>query len=97
MCPRRAHETCLGWAERHGARFSPEKYVLTHFTRKRNLDGDLRSQINIPGFDGKPVTGLRVLGVWVDRKINWKEHICHGVGSSQGVSQGTAVLAYYVL
>ena len=34
----RAHEKCQEWARRHGAKFSPEKYELIHFTRSRRTD-----------------------------------------------------------
>jgi retron-type reverse transcriptase len=29
-----AHEQCLEWARTHGMRFAPNKYTLTHFTRR---------------------------------------------------------------
>jgi hypothetical protein len=71
----RAHEICARWATNHGAKFSPEKYKLIHFTRKRKLTDDLKSKVDIRGFDGEPVNGMRVLGVWVDRKMTWKQHV----------------------
>jgi len=30
-----AHNQCIAWAKRHGARFAPDKYQLIHFTRRR--------------------------------------------------------------
>jgi hypothetical protein len=33
-----AHDQCLAWASTHGMRFAPEKYKLTHFTRRRGFD-----------------------------------------------------------
>ena len=70
----RAHEACEQWARKHGVKFSPEKYQLIHFTRKRSNGDDLRSTVHINGFDGKPCDGLRVLGVWVDSKLRWTPH-----------------------
>src|SRR5436305_1865960 len=67
------HERCLAWARRHGAAFAPKKYKLIHFTRRRKADVTART--NIQGFDGKPVSSLRVLGVWVDSKLRWSSHI----------------------
>ena len=29
----RAHEKCVAWAKRFGAKFAPEKYQLIHFTK----------------------------------------------------------------
>jgi hypothetical protein len=30
-----AHDRCIAWAKRYGAKFAPEKYQLIHFTRRR--------------------------------------------------------------
>ena len=67
------HEQCLSWARRHGAVFAPDKYQLIHFTRRRTAD--VTAKVNINGFNGEPVDSLRVLGVWVDRKLRWSAHI----------------------
>ena len=55
------HERCLAWARWHGAAFAPKKYKLIHFTRRKKAD--ITARTNIQGFDGKPVSSLRVLGV----------------------------------
>ena len=58
-------------------KFTPDKYKLIHFTRqKRNPNSNLASTIKIKGFSEeiKPEMKLRVLGVWLDPKMNWKEH-----------------------
>ena len=68
-----AYEKCLEWARRHGAVFAPDKYKLTHFTRRRNAD--VQAGIRIPGFEGRPVDSLQALGVWVDRKLRWTKHL----------------------
>ena len=70
----RAHEKCLKWALRHGVRFAPNKYKLIHFTRRRD-PAAVRAQMRIQGFDGKPCEELRVLGVWLDRKLTYQPHI----------------------
>src|SRR6266480_2176867 len=78
-----AHEKCIDWSRRHGLKFAPDKYKLIHFTRRRrDLNGDLASAIKIKGFSEeiKPETKLRVLGVWLDPKMNWKEHTKVAVG-----------------
>jgi hypothetical protein len=68
-----AHQRCLSWARRHGGMFTPNKYKLIHFTRRRSAD--IQAAVQIEGFDGKPVESLRVLGVWVDRKLRWASHV----------------------
>ena len=63
----------MDWSRRHGLKFAPDKYKLIHFTRRRrDPAGDLVSIIKIEGFAGeiKPETKLRVLGVWLDPKMN---------------------------
>ena len=79
----KAHDTCMEWARRHGVQFSPEKYQLIHFTRKRNQSADLQHTIHIQGFGGQPVQGLRVLGVWVDSKLRWSAHAAQAARKGQ--------------
>ena len=38
---KKAHDTCIKWARRHRVQFSPKKYQLIHFIRKRNQFTDL--------------------------------------------------------
>ena len=70
----KAHNACIGWARRYRVQFSPEKYQLIHFTRKRNQSADLQHTIHIQGFGGQPAQGLKVLGVWVDSKLWWNDY-----------------------
>ena len=72
-----AHDRCVAWAKRHGARFAPDKYKLIHFRRRqpRNDTGDLASTVRIEGSHVKAETSLRVLGVQVDPKLQWHDHI----------------------
>jgi hypothetical protein len=70
------HKKCLTWARRHGATFAPDKYQLIHLTRRRkDPHRDLASIVQIGSHTVKPQQSLRVLGVWVDPKLNWKAHI----------------------
>ena len=71
-----AHDKCIAWAKRYGVAFSPEKYKLIHFTRKRrNPSGDLASTVRINAHEIHPEAKLKVLGVLVDPKLSWKAHI----------------------
>jgi hypothetical protein len=73
-----AHTKCISWAERHGAVFAPAKYQLIHFTKRTGNETDLNSTIQIAG---QPVqlqkSSIRVLGVQIDTRLNWKAHIAH--------------------
>ena len=69
-----AHDKCVEWASKHGAAFAPQKYQLIHFTRSRKRH-NLQATVNIPGFEDGPAPSLRLLGVWVDSKLQWGPHI----------------------
>ncbi len=70
-----AHEKCVMWAKRYGAKFAPDKYQLIHFTKKRKINADLLSTVEIGTDKAELVTKLRVLGVWLDPKLSWTHHI----------------------
>ena len=62
-----AHEQCLEWASTHGMRFAPQKYKLTHFTRRHGFD--LEAPVQIQGRTIAPSPAVRVLGVQLDSKL----------------------------
>jgi len=68
------HEKCQIWAQGHGAKFDPDKYKLIHFTR-RPKKHNLKATVNIPGFTEGLVPSIRMLGVTLDTKLNWKPHV----------------------
>ncbi|ORY18516.1 hypothetical protein BCR34DRAFT_596108 [Clohesyomyces aquaticus] len=70
-----AHDKCVAWAKRYGAKFAPDKYQLMHFTRRRGQREDLASTVRIAGDEAELCTkSIRILGIWVDPKLQWKEH-----------------------
>ncbi|KAK8086417.1 hypothetical protein PG994_001391 [Apiospora phragmitis] len=52
--------------------FEPKKSELIHFTRAREA---CTIQICLGDTIVSPVTSARFLGVWLDRKLRWKDHI----------------------
>jgi hypothetical protein len=68
----RVHETCLQWADSHGIRFAAAKYTLTHFSRRRAFD--LQASVQLGAITVKPEPYVRILGVLLDTKLNFKEH-----------------------
>ncbi len=68
----KVHSKCLVWAKRFGLKFAPQKYELIHFTRQRAYD--LSATIQLEGTTLEPKESVRVLGVWIDTKLNWKSH-----------------------
>ena len=57
--------------------FALDKYQLIYFTRqRRHPSKDLVSIVRINGYLVKvKEKSMRVLGVWVDPKLQWKEHV----------------------
>lgn len=69
-----AHEKCIEWAREDGVRFSPSKSYVIHFTRDRNQMRHLLP--SIPGFTKKnSEASLRILGVILDSRLNFQDHI----------------------
>jgi len=70
----KAHDACTEWARTHGATFAPEKYELTHFTRKPKKF-DMTASIHIESSAIKPKPDVRVLEVQLDTKLRWDAHL----------------------
>ena len=68
-----AHDQCLAWASTHGMRFAPQKYTLTHFTRRSNFD--LEAPVRIGDRVIAPSPAVRILGLQLDTNRCWEAHI----------------------
>ena len=68
---RRAWATCEEWADEYGMQFEPAKSELMHFTRAHAADS---TRLRIGSATVQPVQSARFLGIWLDRKLRWKEH-----------------------
>ena len=66
----KAHEICTAWADTHGSKFALAKYQLIHFTRKRKADILILKDHSIT-----PSISCRYLGIQLDRKLLWNEHL----------------------
>jgi hypothetical protein len=69
----RTHSRCLEWARRFGMSFAPAKYELIHFTRHRTKF-NLQANLNLGAVIKTPALDIRVLGVWLDAKLQWTAH-----------------------
>src|SRR6266480_2919625 len=47
------HDRCLAWAKRYGALFALEKYVLMHFSRRRQFN--MQAPIRLGDIEKKPI------------------------------------------
>jgi len=81
------HQICEEWARKSGAQFAPDKYSLIHYTQQKRA---ANSMIQIAGFEGKPSDQVKVLGVIMDRKLQWKSHIRKA--AQKGILQLQALL-----
>ena len=67
------HNDCERWAARHGSVFAPHKYELIHLAKnpkKLNLDASFA----VRGKILKSKTSIRVLGVYIDTRLDWAAH-----------------------
>ena len=62
---------CKKWADERGMEFEPKKSILMHFTRTRKPRDET---VQFGEATLKPVEDARFLGVWLDRKFNFKAH-----------------------
>lgn len=67
-----AHEICLDWARRYGARFDPSKYKLIYLTRRHHAP---TLPLTLGEMVVKPEEKVRLLGLWFDRKLRWTHHL----------------------
>ena len=90
-----AHEQCLAWAAENGARFAPDKYQLIHFTRRRRHDSeDLASTVRVGDHKVEIQNqAIRVLGVWLDPSLTWREHVARATRKGTVASEALARLA----
>ena len=69
-----AHKVCLRWARTHGAQFVPHKYELVHIIRSPKLH-DITVTVDLGSIAVKPDASIRVLGLQVNRKLDWRDYI----------------------
>ena len=66
------HLKCLSWTARHGIVFSPEKYEILYFSRRRS--DNLQLKLRLGNVILRPKEEVRVLGVYLDAKLHWHKH-----------------------
>ncbi|KAH6044453.1 hypothetical protein HBI67_247390 [Parastagonospora nodorum] len=70
----KAMEKAQRWASTHASIFAPDKFQLTHFTRSLTRI-DRTRPIQTEWGEIKPETTCKYLGLTMDTKLRWKEHI----------------------
>jgi hypothetical protein len=67
-------EKAQRWATTHASVFAPDKFQLTHFTRSRkriNVDASIHTDWG----EIKPAPTCKYLGLTLDTKLTWREHV----------------------
>ncbi len=64
---------CKPWARRHGSKFAPEKYQLSHFTQKRIAN--LEFSLFLPEQVVHPRKTVIYLGILLDTKLSWNGQV----------------------
>jgi ribonuclease HI len=71
-----AAATCFCWGKSNAVAFDDPKSELMHYTNSRNPDNSNETKVKLPnGTIIAPSEVQRWLGIWLDRKLSWKEHI----------------------
>lgn len=64
------HQQAEEYARTHGMKFAPGKYALTHFSRTKQFN--MQKAVKLEGIIVEPVEALRILGLHLDSRLNWK-------------------------
>ena len=79
----------VGWGAKCGLKFNPEKTVAVLFTRKR------KTPTNFVEFEGVKLPyseTVRYLGVDLDSKLHWRQHILNKIKSSKRLLMNIACI-----
>lgn len=68
-----AHREAHKWARKHGSVFATSKYTLVHFARNSYVN--TRHPLRLPEITITPVTSCKYLGLQIDNRLTWKDHV----------------------
>lgn len=75
------------WSDDHNLQYDFAKYQLIHFTCNKLKESD--EGLSIDGAEIPPAEAIKYLGVWLDRRLNFKNHVEYALG--RGAAALTAV------
>jgi hypothetical protein len=67
-----AWKTCEKWSQKTGMEFAPEKSELLHFSSAR---APCELFLHLETVIIQPITNVRFLGIWLNNKLSWKNHL----------------------
>ncbi|OQV10369.1 hypothetical protein CLAIMM_14382 [Cladophialophora immunda] len=68
-----AHREAQKWARKHGSVFATSKYTLIHFARNSYVN--TKHPLRLPDITITPVSSCRYLGLQIDNRLTWKDHV----------------------
>ena len=68
-----AHRKAQSWAKKHGSVFGVSKYTLVHFAR--SPWANTKHPLRLPDITIVPETSCRYLGLQIDNRLEWTDHI----------------------
>lgn len=77
---KRLSEEGLEWAADSASLFDVAKYQLVHHTRRSTPPADALLPLVIAGKTIEPLPSAKYLGVIIDAKLSFKEHVDYAVG-----------------
>ena len=87
-------KTAFEWAEANSVAFDESKTEFIHFHKKRSNEGHSNAGLTLPnGRVINPITEVRWLGFWFDRKLDFKEHVERRVIAAKRVTHAVCRLA----
>jgi hypothetical protein len=69
------------WTTKEGLSISPQKTVVILFTNKRNIEG--LGPLILLGRQLQLLGGVKYLGVFLDSKLNWNQHLQNVIKKAQ--------------
>jgi ribonuclease HI len=95
------HEKAKKWGAQHASKFDESKYQLVHFTRRTERhrkmeDHNQNQEVQLNNITIKAEASVKYLGVIMDNKLRWKDHIRHAeakatksIGAMAAISRST--------
>lgn len=66
-------QRCPTWADRHGAKFAPDKYEVIHFTRATKRMNK-KEPLRLGAVTKHPSNKVRALDPFLDSRLAWHKH-----------------------
>ncbi|KAE9382412.1 hypothetical protein BT96DRAFT_845540 [Gymnopus androsaceus JB14] len=79
----------LEWGKDSASQFDIEKYQLVHYARRSTPEADQLLPLTLAGHTITPSDSAKYLGVFIDKKLTFKEHADYAI--SKGIKASAAL------